>query len=530
MDFGLAKMAKLSSQWSQSGMLIGTLQYMPPEQAQGRMSEIDEQSDVYSLGACFYEMLTGKPIFKMESPAKAVYNIINVNPTPPRKLRRIIDQRLEAICLKALHKQKKSRYASAGDFANDLQMFVSGEKTNKTPLYWYISTAIAIVILITYSYTFFDHHQPPKHTKTQIQQHKQQHSQAQTHKQPKQQPLPLQQQKNPTLDEKKYYKQAVDYLKKEKYQQAKELFSRFSQAHPNNENVLLAIAKCHVGLGENQQAIKSCTKALDLNSNFFWAYLYRGKVFFKMRMYGKALADYESAQTATLKNQSLQHLLHHPFAEVYFQLNKKRNALEKYQLAMRHSPKEVNINSYYNIARIYSSQFLVKDALVYCKKVQAILQQNSDDAAFKRRFFKFQHKLNQRFLEAQKRTTNPEDHVDTIYAFAQTGQYKKFTDAIAKSPQYKEQLAELIQNVANVTKARGYEKYKQQNFSDAKDYLLLSLQLGNTKTSVYRYLIEIYFATKQYDTALKYCLIAKTQSPNNVNIQRLYQRILQTKK
>lgn len=522
MDFGLAKMAKISSKLSQSGMLIGTLQYMPPEQAQGRMSEIDEQSDVYSLGACFYEMLTGRPIFKTENPAKAVYNIINVHPTPPRKLRRIIDKHLESICLKALHKQKKSRYLSAGDFANDLQMFVSGKKTSKNPQYLHVTTAIVAIVLAIFSYSLF---RQPQQKPSQQKPSQQKTSQQKTSQQKPSQQKPLQPQKF-TEDEKLSYDRAIIYLTQGKYQLAKKLFYQLLQTYPNNSRVLLGLAKVHSCLGEDHDAIDKCTTAVKLDPNFSWAYLHRGHVFSAKHNYQKALKDYKRAQSIPGKNSRFQRQLYPAMANAYFQLKNNRSALDKYHKAIQYNA-VVNAHDYYNIAQIYASLSLLAEAIIFCEKAQKFFAKKS---SLKNTFLQFTEKLNRQLQMAKKQTLGAKDSITTIHAFAKVASYKEFADSINAHPQYKKQLIEVIQNVALVAKRRGHEKYKSQDFSEAEHYFLISLQLGNTQPSVYRYLIEVCYYLKKYDTALEYYRVAIKQSPNNQNMQQLYQKIINAKK
>lgn len=121
MDFGLAKLLDEDKNLSKSGTIIGTLQYMPPEQAQGKMRAIDEQSDVYSLGAILYEMMTGRPPFTGPSMAAILDQILHKEPVPPSQIRKSVSKDLENICLLCLQKNKEDRYPKAADFVEDLQ-------------------------------------------------------------------------------------------------------------------------------------------------------------------------------------------------------------------------------------------------------------------------------------------------------------------------------------------------------------------------------------------------------------------------
>lgn len=128
MDFGLAKVEKASDKISQSGMVIGTLQYMPPEQAQGRSEKVDKRSDVYSLGAILYEMMTGVPPFGGSNWSQTLYQVLYEKPLPPTKLQKNVSGQLEKICLKALEKKQERRYQNVEELISDLDHFLEGKR------------------------------------------------------------------------------------------------------------------------------------------------------------------------------------------------------------------------------------------------------------------------------------------------------------------------------------------------------------------------------------------------------------------
>ncbi len=126
-DFGLAKLVLDDSGQTQSGVALGTPSYMPPEQAEGRLRDISETSDVYSLGAILYEVLTGQPPFRAPTRDMTLLRVLHDDPTPPHHLRAEVPPSLEAICLKCLEKNPPQRYPSALSLAEDLQRFQQGE-------------------------------------------------------------------------------------------------------------------------------------------------------------------------------------------------------------------------------------------------------------------------------------------------------------------------------------------------------------------------------------------------------------------
>ncbi|MCE9581674.1 MAG: protein kinase [Planctomycetes bacterium] len=126
-DFGLAKDLSANSGLTESGSAFGTPAYMSPEQAAGHASKATPLSDVYSLGATLFEMLTGRPPFVGESGMDIVRQVLDAEPPAPRTLREGIHRDLEIICLKALRKEPLRRYASAGELEADLRRFLNGE-------------------------------------------------------------------------------------------------------------------------------------------------------------------------------------------------------------------------------------------------------------------------------------------------------------------------------------------------------------------------------------------------------------------
>jgi serine/threonine protein kinase len=125
-DFGLA-LFHTDAGLTQSGDLLGTLRYMSPEQAGGQRVLIDQRTDIYSLGATLYEMLTLRPIFDGTDRQTLLRQILHDEPRSPRAIDRSIAAELETIVLKAVSKSPADRYATARDFADDLQRYLRHE-------------------------------------------------------------------------------------------------------------------------------------------------------------------------------------------------------------------------------------------------------------------------------------------------------------------------------------------------------------------------------------------------------------------
>ena len=127
MDFGIARaIADTGNSVTQTAAVIGTAQYLSPEQARGET--VDARSDVYSLGCVLYEVLTGEPPFVGDSPVAVAYQHVREDPVPPSLRRAGISPELDAVVLKALAKNPENRYQSAAEMRADLVRVHSGEK------------------------------------------------------------------------------------------------------------------------------------------------------------------------------------------------------------------------------------------------------------------------------------------------------------------------------------------------------------------------------------------------------------------
>jgi len=126
LDFGLAQKLEGQSKLTATGAVVGTPAYMSPEQANGERSELSRRSDIYSFGACCYEMLTGQQPFSADNSVALLRRIIDEQLLPPGKLRPGLSPDLETIVLKAMAKHPGDRYATAEQMAEDLRRLRGG--------------------------------------------------------------------------------------------------------------------------------------------------------------------------------------------------------------------------------------------------------------------------------------------------------------------------------------------------------------------------------------------------------------------
>ncbi|MCZ7635472.1 MAG: serine/threonine-protein kinase [Verrucomicrobia bacterium] len=135
-DFGLAKFVHQDSSLTLSHTALGTPSYMAPEQAAGGSKTVTTAADVYSLGAILYELLTGHPLFRAETPLEAIRNILEREPERPSRVNPRVPRDLEIICLKCLQKEPGRRYGSAGALAEDLARWLESRPIRARPTGW----------------------------------------------------------------------------------------------------------------------------------------------------------------------------------------------------------------------------------------------------------------------------------------------------------------------------------------------------------------------------------------------------------
>ncbi len=154
-DFGLAKSLGSGATLSASGSVMGTPAYMPPEQALGIQGEIDERSDLYSLGATFYRVLTGRDPFQAPTPVEILRLVIDHEPMAPRSLQPSIPIPVDIILRKCLSKSKAGRYATALHLAEDLDRALAGTKIqgrapSRLSLFFRRSRRSAVSLLLSF--------------------------------------------------------------------------------------------------------------------------------------------------------------------------------------------------------------------------------------------------------------------------------------------------------------------------------------------------------------------------------------------
>jgi tetratricopeptide (TPR) repeat protein/predicted Ser/Thr protein kinase len=135
-DFGLAKQLAGQESLQSNGALLGTPEYMAPEQALARSGEVGPSTDIHALGAILYATLTGRPPFQAANVYEVLQQVVGQEPVPPRRLNPAVPRDLETVCLKCLEKAPSKRYRTARALAEDLQRFLEHRPVTARPLVW----------------------------------------------------------------------------------------------------------------------------------------------------------------------------------------------------------------------------------------------------------------------------------------------------------------------------------------------------------------------------------------------------------
>jgi WD40 repeat protein len=133
-DFGLAKCLDSNDGLTLSGAMLGSPNYMSPEQAAGHPDRLTTAADIYSLGAILYELLTGRAPFRADTPLETMRKVMEETPPAPHSIEKSTDRELETICLKCMDKEPERRYGSAEALAEDLERWLRREPIQARPI------------------------------------------------------------------------------------------------------------------------------------------------------------------------------------------------------------------------------------------------------------------------------------------------------------------------------------------------------------------------------------------------------------
>ena len=135
-DFGLAKDIGDMTMFSMTGEIMGTPAFMSPEQASGKVSELDERTDIYSMGAILYWLLSKREPFHGKTMIETLTSVVNEDPPLITAINPSVEPELCAVCLKAMEKDVANRYQTAEEMADDLRRFLDGYPVMARPWTW----------------------------------------------------------------------------------------------------------------------------------------------------------------------------------------------------------------------------------------------------------------------------------------------------------------------------------------------------------------------------------------------------------
>ncbi|BBM88153.1 serine/threonine protein kinase [Candidatus Uabimicrobium amorphum] len=321
MDFGLIKaIDNRSKGLTKEGDVLGSPKYMSPEQVAGK--KLDARSDVYSLGACFYEMLTARQLVEGDSAISIMFEISHGTITYPRKIDKTIPVEVEAICVKCLEKQTKERYPNVSSILKDIARYENGEKIKaKEVNFWYncnktlqrytTEITVACVFLLCLFLIWGSWSQ-----QRQI-----------------------------------LLKNLRDFSKKEAMETLNEERHKYTQ-----KDIAIQVRYLH-SLGNYAQALQILQ---DTKSNSTLQIL-KGKTFYKMLEYHKALAIYENIDKSEIESSEVKEYLELQILKVKFALQEnfaledKSIPIEQFCKNAKH--KTIQVEAHYHLAQKYLEHF-----------------------------------------------------------------------------------------------------------------------------------------------------------------------------
>ncbi|MEX2664017.1 protein kinase domain-containing protein [Candidatus Uabimicrobium amorphum] len=387
MDFGIAKQLNSGLKSLTKGdKVVGTLFYMAPEQAKGEKRNIDYLSDVYSLGAILYEILTGERYVGGDSEIQVFYRVVNDNPVPLRKKNPQIPRVLEDVCLKALQKEKKHRYQSAKAFYDDICAVLDNKPVSASGIgnfwgYYYKKICIGVVAIVSlvvfivlYSDIFSSdkqiHIEKKSSATSVIDDWIDQGFYDKAHEE-----LQSAQQK---LTTRKYYEYLlVIYAKKQEDSLFTEIRKKLQK--PFSATMDLAIGERYFHQQQNIKAREFFSRVLVSDSLHLkkYAYYYLGRLHYNAKEYHLALESFVQSEDITSNRNFFDRaMLHFFMGKCYFYLAKYSRAIEHLLTAQKELQQFAEVYYYLGKAHFFTENY--DEALRYLQKSIEFDRENSD--------------------------------------------------------------------------------------------------------------------------------------------------------
>ena len=574
-DFGLAKFTERKSSLTQTGTAIGTPFYMPPEQVKGEKALIDQRSDIYSMGIILYQVLTGQLPFQANGLTELYRKICEEEPVAPRDLIPETAADLNAVCLKALAKERDSRYHCAAEMGKDLQDYINGRKVSARKinvkskmLRWQrqnrskIVTAFAVVppiVLILVSLFFFVQSRKQERIKqAEIRSKiKQQCIQAQSllHRRDYQQALAIltkilqnnqadfevhlllgqvyQKLENFSQAEHQFlkaeklnpdqpvlaYHKANLYLLTQRYKQALNLISKGISQQPQSSPYYRLRASIYRNLGQTGPAAQDVMTARQLEKEKLESFLHRVAGYVKQKETGQALA----ALDEILSQYPYFEKAYLTRAQIYYDRKELNRALEDISRAIELNP----AMEYYTL----KGDWLVAGGYIPAaiKNFQKALEQNQN----KQQQFIFLQKLAELYIQKEQyqksydtyqKLIQEDRQSHSIYlGLAQAAYHLKKYTIVLKNIENALALEEIpAQDKAKALFYRGSVYFYQQKISAAYQDLQTALRLGAEQKGQLYYLLGKICLQKNKIKSAGLCLTrASKLLPESVEVLEL---------
>ncbi|MBI4243058.1 MAG: tetratricopeptide repeat protein [Planctomycetes bacterium] len=354
-DFGVAKLVE--SDVTMTGTLLGTPMYMSPEQANGK--EVDERSDIYSIGATLYHCTTKELPFTGTTAVDIITKVIDVDPQPPRKMNPKISRDLETIIQKCMFKDPKLRYKSTNELGDDLERYLQGEAiTARGPSVYYrlqkklkkhrvivIASALIAIIIVPVLIHLYNKSRIAEIERISTELARSHLYDAEQH------------QKNNDIDAAiKSCLQALEakpdeinamttlavmYHYKGQYEKAIEQFEKVLKIKPDHAKALYEMGQSYRKIKKDDKALELMDKTIATSPKYVDAYLAKSDIFYLNKQLEEAAKWAEKAIEVGVhhaRHQSATGLVHANLGSIYYQLGRYEEAIKRSQEAVKINP------------------------------------------------------------------------------------------------------------------------------------------------------------------------------------------------
>ncbi len=473
-DFGLARQQDGKDGLTISGVALGTPAYMPVEQAEGKVRDIDIRSDVYSLGAVFYEVLTGRPPFSGTSLAETLQAVITKDPIPLSQLVPGLPLNIEAICMKCLEKEKKRRYPNVKALSRDLERFLKGDSIKaRRPMPWerlfkwikqnpFPSGAIGVALLVILfsAITIQGIHNQSKEkenvSKKLSKELKSLRLSLKSERQQKNELGSTVEGLKEELSSSQIY-EGIYWCRKKNYEKSLEIFDKLLEQNPESSKAYYYKALTLIALQKIEMAIELLQKARSLEPEWKDVYIKLSDLYLALQRVNEAIATL--SQLLAVGNQDP--IVYDNRGTLYVNSNRPKEALLDFNKAISLNP---NIDSFYSNRAV--AFFKLGDyprAFLDTKKALSINPRNSNAYNIRGIIFRDEKKYDYAILDLSKaiRYSNSlEYRLNRIITYMNLGQYSNALKDLLycrdRNPGFeKEEVALLIEKCKVQLKARG---------------------------------------------------------------------------